>query len=390
MLSLRVTLKNSNIYFVIALIIWISFFPPPLQLRYHLLTNIFLVLSFAVIFAGKGFSMFKLNDYPLWVFLVAISINIFFAQQKNVAFKAYLNLAIPMFFIYYLISGSFSSVKSFSLLAKTICLSSIIVSLIGIFESLFGYNPLYEHFIKNPYYLRYITGFVRPVSTQLNATPLGGYLLGCLPFNYLLFRRDSSSFKLLGAIGIVLNSVVIILTFSRCALFGLLSIIVFFLFAQRNYLLIIVLLVLLFVFIYLSSYLPYPLSKFGIHWITGDSALPISKQGALEMSHSFIKDHPEVEPQEQAVWSGDGILSAYRLTRWNMALSMLKDYPLTGLGLKHFRIRFNEYYPYKHRVPYDIMIADNMYLTILAEAGIFGLAGFLYLLFRCLKEDGVT
>lgn len=367
-----------NIYFIIALFIWTSFFPAPIHLKYHLFTNIFLTLIFLTLLARKHFSMFKLNDYPLWLFLIGISINVFFAQQKNVAFKAYLNLAIPMFFIYYLISESFSSEKSFGLLAKTICLSSIAVSLAGILESLFRYNILYEHFIENPYYLRFISGFARPMSFQFNPTPLGGYLLGCLPFNLLLFKKEGSYFKFLGAMGIVLNVVVIILTLSRCAFFGLISMSVFYLLAQKNYRLIFALFIILSVFIYMASYLPYPLSKFGVHWIIGDSG--------SGMPHSFIKEYPKAGLQDQVVRSGGGILSAYRLTRRNIALSMLKDYPLTGVGLMHFRIRFNEYYPYKHRVPYDIMIADNMYLTILAEAGIFGLIGFLIFVHSLLKR----
>jgi len=327
------------------------FFPKPLQKKYYLFTNILLILAFVILLIRKGRAVFKTNDYPLWVFLIAISINVLFAQSRLVAFKTYLDLAIPMFSIYYLVSEDFCSSKKFNLLAKTICLFSIIVSLGGIFESLFAFNPIYEHFIKNPYYQRYITGFVRPMSTQFNPAPLGGYLLGCLPFNYLLFRKYTSFFRLLGAIGVVLSTIVVILTFSRCALLGLIAMIVFYLFTQKNYRAIAILFITVFILIFISSYMPYPLNKFGIDGIIGG-----------------------------------GQLSTYRLDRFGMALRMVKDYPFKGVGFQHFRIRFYEYYPYKDKIPYEIMIADNMYLTILSETGIIGFLGFSGFIFSFLRK----
>jgi O-antigen ligase len=294
--------------------------------------------------------MFRLNDYPLWIFLVAISINVFFAQQKNIAFKTYLNLVIPMFFIY-LLSEIFASSKNFDVLAKTICFSSILVSSGGILEFLFGFNPLYEHYIQNPYYTRFIFGLVQPMSTQFNPTPLAGFLLGCFPFCYLLYKRDGSFFRLLGATGVVLNAVVIFLTFSRCAFLGFIVMIVFYLFAQRKYRSLYIFFIILLTLVLTFSYLPYPFFRFGTH-------------GLIE----------------------HGILNIPRIERFNMALRMFKDHPLTGLGFQHFRIRFYEFYPHKDKIPYEFMIADNMYLTLLSETGIIGFLGFSMLIFSLLKK----
>jgi len=336
-------LEYLNTTFIIALFIWISFFPQPIQEKYHLFTNISLVFIFLIIFAKKRFSIFKLNDYPLCIFLVTISINVLFAQQKNIAFKTYWDLAIPMFCIYYLMKEAFSSEKRFDLLAKTICLSSIFVSLGGILESLFRYNPIYEHFIRNPYYLRYITGFVRPMSTQFNPVVLGSYLLGALPFNFLLFKQGRPSFRLLAAMAIVLNVVVIIFTFSRGVFLGLIVMIIFYLFMQRKYRLIFTFFIGLVLFILLCSYLPYPFNRLG---------------------------------KEQMMVENRGILSDYRFTRCAMTWRIIKEHPLAGLGFQHFRSRFYEYSPSNYNVPYEFMIADNMYLTLLAETGIIGALGF--------------
>jgi len=258
-----------------------------------------------------------------------------------------------MFLIYYLVKESFSLPLEFDILVKTISILSILVSLGGIFESLFAFNPIYEYFIENPYYQRYITGFVRPMSTQYNPVVLGSYLLGCLPFNFLLFKQGKSFFRLLGATAIVLNIVVIILTFSRGVLLGLITMIGFYIFAKKRYRLLAIFFIFLFIFIFICSYLPYPLNRFG---------------------------------KDQMTVANRGILSSYRLARWVMTGHIIMDYPLTGLGFQHFRLRFYEYYPFQHIIPYEFMIADNMYLTILAETGIIGFLGFLMFILYFLSK----
>ena len=345
-------LKYLSLIAIIILFIWISFFPAPIQDQYHIASKVFLLLAFLVLLIRKRSSIFKPNDFPLWFFLVAIGINGFFAQQRDIAFSTYLDLAIPMFLIYYLVSDSLSSQARFNLLAKIICISSILVALLAILETIFAFNPLYEYFIENPYYGRYITYFVRPMSTQFNPAPLGSYMLACLPFNLLLFKQSRNFLRLLGATGIVLNVVVIILTFSRGVFLGLIAMILFYLFSQRKYRSVAIFLVILIIAVFVCSYLPYPFSKFGIELTVG----------------------------------GGGITSTYRVNRCIMTQRILKDYPFVGLGFQHFRIRFYEFYPEKAIVPYEFMIADNMYLTLLAETGLLGFFGFLLFVFSFLKR----
>jgi len=346
-------LKRINIIAVILLIIWISFFPEPIQGKYHLAAKIILGLAFLALLIRKHGSLFKRRDFPLWVFLIAIGINVFFAQKQDIALRTYLDLAIPMFMVYYLVREGFSRETEFNLLAKTICICSILVALGGIFEALFKFNPIYEYFLENPFYRRYITGFVRPMSTQFNPAVLGSYLLASLPFNLLLFKRNKTSFKFLGALGIVLNIVVIILTFSRGVFLGLIAIVVFYLFAQRKFRLMFVFFIILLTAITIFSYLPYPFSRFGKSQMTRENR---------------------------------GILSDYRFSRCIMTQRIIKDHPFIGLGFQHFRIRFYEYWPRESKELYEFMIADNMYLTILAETGTIGLLGFLIFIFSFFKR----
>ena len=169
-------------------------------------------------------------------------------------------------------------------------------------------------------------------------------MLGCLPFNFLLFRQEKGLFRFSGAAGGVLSTVIIILTFSRGVVLGLAGMLIFYFLVQKDYSKIIILFIVIFVFVLACSNLPYPFDRFG---------------------------------KDRMISGGDGISSNYRFTRCVMAKRIIRDFPLTGLGFRHFRIRFYEYYPDKHNVPYEFMIADNMYLTILAETGILGFLGFL-------------
>lgn len=353
---------------LVILIILISFFPQPLLVKYQLYIRTFLVFSFLIIFSQKRVSMFRRNDYPLWIFLIAISVNIFFAKNRGIALKTYLDLSIPMCVIYYLTSDSFSCEDKFSLFVKIVSLFSVAVSLGAILEVLLAFNPLYERFIENPFYERYITGFVRPMSTQFNPAALGGYLLGCLPFNYFLFKRDASFFKLLGAVGIVLNTVTIILTFSRSAFLGLIVMAAFYLLAQKSYRFLAILSIIVSIVMLSCSYSVYPFTRFGINRIIKNRLLPVSGK------HRPATASYDIKTRHRA----DGALTPYRLKRLNMMLCIMQDHPFVGLGFQHFRSRFQEYYPGKYkRVPYEKRIADNMHLTILAETGIIGFFGFL-------------
>ena len=70
-----------------------------------------------------------------------------------------------------------------------------------------------------------------------------------------------------------------------------------------------------------------------------------------------------------------------------MTKRIVRDHPFVGIGFQHFRSRFFEYYPGRRKdIPYEKRIADNMYLTILAETGIIGFVGFLIFLFSLLKS----
>ena len=143
---MNIILERFNIFIIILLLLSISFIPTPLLEQYHLFIKIFLVVTFLILLVRKTTSIFKLSDFFLWFFLIAIGINVLFAQKRNISLETYIDLVVPMFFIYYLVSHSLSYKKTnFNILAKTISMSSILVSLLAVFECLFAFNPIYEY-----------------------------------------------------------------------------------------------------------------------------------------------------------------------------------------------------------------------------------------------------
>lgn len=348
--------KRFSLVAIILLLIWISFFPLPLQEKYNLAVMGSLVLIFIFLFIKKRASMFKPSDLPLWFFLAAIGLNVLFSQQKGVAFRTYLDLAIPLFLIYYLVPEGMFTKDKLNLLARVICILSILVALGGVMDILLRINFIYEHFMPNPFYQRYKTDyFMRATSTQFHASVLGSYLIASLPFNFLLIKQTNSLSRLLGIVGTIIIFPVIILTFSRGVFLGLVAMLLFILYTAKDRRLVAIFFIILSIFLILSSYLPYPFSKLGLN--------------------GFFR-------------YGDSIFSSDRLQRYIMAGRIIKEHPFAGLGFQHFRIQFYEYFSGRETVPYEFMIADNMYLTMLAETGVIGFTGFFVFILSIFIKGG--
>jgi len=67
--------KYLNIFLIIILFIWISFFPQPIQDHYWIYVRIFLVIFLATLVLNKRYrrNLLTFQDFPLWVFLIKTS-----------------------------------------------------------------------------------------------------------------------------------------------------------------------------------------------------------------------------------------------------------------------------------------------------------------------------
>jgi putative inorganic carbon (HCO3(-)) transporter len=83
---------------------------------------------------------------------------------------------------------------------------------------------------------------------------------------------------------------------------------------------------------------------------------------------------------------------AGRAVLWSCALSMARDHWLTGVGMENFRV-LKVHYGFPNVGMAEVMRynAHNVYLEMLADLGIVGLASFLWLLLGTfLRTDGVA
>ncbi|MFA6383763.1 MAG: O-antigen ligase family protein [Candidatus Omnitrophota bacterium] len=342
---------------VIALLGVVSFCPPFILERRPFLVLGCLLFVFAALVANKGFAILRKSDLPLWIFLAAFGMNVLFARDKSAAWNTYINLSVTMLCVYYVTAEAVTSARKFDILVKMICLFTVLSALLGIIDTVAGWNPLYEFYLQNPYYDRYKdSGFLRAMSTHCNPAILGTYLIAGCPFLILVARsqKDMPN-KIAGAVMLAMVIAAVLLTCSRGVFIALTgSLLLLFAFLNRNktgYIVLILAAVL--IFIVVCSFLPYPFAKYGI-------------QGF--------------------VFSGDGIISQYRLSRVAMAYDMFASAPFSGVGFQHFRLLFNGYNPLPYPETYEFMIADNMYLTILAETGAVGFLGFCVFVFFVFKK----
>ena len=340
----------------IILFAWISFFPQPIQDLYGIFVRIFLGIFLLILLLERKYLnyLFSFQDWPLWLFVICLWPNIFIATDKSLALSTYFYLTITLIFLFYIGKGLFVSEKDRITIGVIICICSGLVAFIAILELYFGKNIIYENFIANPFYVRYVGHYPRPMSTQLNPAVLGSYLLGCLPFSFSLLKNKY--LRLLGILTSILCVIVIFLTFSRGVFLGLLALLLFYLWKIHKKRL----------------------------YFTFIACLAI-----LMAACSFSKNSNLYRLGFKRMVSGsyDSVVSEYRLTRLKMTFRILKDHPFIGIGFNHFRLRFKEYCDKKDiNELYEFMIPDNMYLTFLAETGIIGTAGFLTFIFTLLKR----
>lgn len=335
-----------DVLLFIVLFAWISFFSQPVQDRYEIFGRAFLAI-FLLILTLRQRKLFSLQDWPFWIFLLGIFPGIIKATDPGVALKTYLYLSLNGFFVFYIGKMLVGSGKNMNSLSIVICLCSIMVSLVGFFEAVYGFNPIYKYFIANPYYNRYISDVVRPMATLFNPAPLATYCLFTWPFGILLSKQAGPKIRLLGYVTIVLNVACLIMTFSRGTFLGLILMSFCYLLLSKRYKDMLIFGIVMLIILIILEFLPYPFCRFSFKGI--------------------------------GIY-GTGIFSDYRLLRAKMSWEMFKSHPLFGVGLNHFRVLFDNFCPFKYMlqyIDYEVKIADNMHLTLLAETGISGLIGFM-------------
>jgi O-antigen ligase len=275
--------------------------------------------------------------------MIALLPGTFFSQEKWLANDSFLRLVIYASLGY--VTGREVAGNKGKLGDICVVISSCvaIVALFGLLEVLLlKRNFIYDVLVPNFFYARYAGA--RSMSTQTNPTILGSYLTVGVPFFAYFFFEKERRYKVFSALNIFIGSIVLVLTFSRTVFLGFIAEIFLLLklFKKRMLLFLVSIAVILFV-------------------VGG------SLSNSNLMSRYGIKGI--------LFGGGDSIISYYRFSRVAISFAMLKEHPFCGIGYGNLRENFLKYSVRKD-TPFEFRIADNMYLTLLAETGIIGLMGF--------------
>ena len=275
----------------------------------------------------------------LIIFLFLVSAITSYAMVKSI--QIWLIYAVFMGF-FFVVVNTIKTKKQFFDLATVIVISSLAVCAYGIMQYVFGWNTTQSWMDEEMF-----TGIkMRIYSTLENPNVLGEYILLTLPIAIGLMwtKKGALSKVFYGGISIVLF-VAIILTYSRGCWIGLLLAAAVFVTFVAGKLWGLVLIVLPFIPMFLPE--------------------------------SIIERFSSIGNMQDSSTS-------YRVFIWFGTILMLKDFWITGIGLGSEA--FEQIYPFYSYSSIVAPHAHNLFLNLLAETGVAGIATFIIILFVILKR----
>ena len=356
------SLKTILIIFIILLIGWISLGGEYLQDKYKDFTFLGLGFFLLISLIYKLPEKFSLADYMLFSYIFLLTWGLNFCENKPIALHYYTLFVLPIPLLYFSLH---SKGKELIIpIAWIFFVFSLCIAIIGILELISRRNIIYELWINNYFYERFIQDTPRIMSTQMHPTVFGSFLLGCVPFSYFLFSHLRKPYKILIAMAIIVIVLGVIVSFSRGNILGLTVLSIVYLLITKKIRYVKIVVVSLVGLIIISSTLL-------------SNQLNFSRFSTRSLTSGWWKSEKE---------------------KGTIALKMLKDHPFMGAGLKHYHLNFDRYSSerYKHierslkqrgHDPSEWKIADNMYFSLLAETGLLGFSSFILFLLLLFKDS---
>jgi O-antigen ligase len=322
----------------------------------------FVLLCHYLIGLSNGQEKFKFYptiSVPALLFLVLSGISAFKSADLTFSFANFF-LMVKSYFIFLYFANRIKTSEDLSIIIFALCASVLFQSFIGALQYLSGGSFMKGVFgVPQSAYTMKITGtyvLSRVGGTVGHPNVLARYLCFCIPiiFCYVLVGRHTS-LRMLAAIAVLGAGLTLILTLSRgsWAALGLASF--YLLYKILNY--------------YLKSRV-----KAIVIVLLLNFALSLSIFGLFEdVRHRLLED--------------DYGAAASRIPMAMVAWNIIKENPLSGVGLNNYtramnkydRTRNNQSYGFPHPV-------HNSYLLIAAESGIPALAMFIWLIVSTIKN----
>ena len=290
------------------------------------------------------------NDFK-WKFdgigffiIIFIAVYLVAAVTSFAPVKSFSIWAIYFVFmaVYFVIINSVNTKKLLNNLLTCFVISGFLVCLYGVAQYLFGWDTTQAWMDEE----MFTDIKMRIYSTLGNPNVLGEYILLVLPVSIgLMWTRRSAAAKIVYAGISALMFAALILTFSRGCWIGLL--------------------------VAAAIFITFAAGKL---WGFGLLALPIIP---MVLPESIINRFMSIGDMEDSSTS-------YRVYIWMGTLAMMKDFWISGIGMG--QEAFTQVYPF---YSYNAIVAPhshNLFLQILVESGVAGIAVFLLVVFLFLRR----
>lgn len=129
------------------------------------------------------------NEWLLWLFVFSVSTRLLSVLNLEWAIHRYYLFIIPGLLLYFIGKALAVRQKTRSVF-YSLCIFGTIVAIIGIAETIFKKNIIYEYLVPNTFYYRYIISFPRIMSTQLHPAVLGTFMIACIGSVIFLFLNS--------------------------------------------------------------------------------------------------------------------------------------------------------------------------------------------------------
>ena len=322
----------------------------------YLIPTIYLtdILILTLLVCNKGLSFVTVVKSSFFVFLLCLLPSIIFASSPIPAIYKYLKLIELVLFSLW-VKQNINLKKHLQPIITILTLSTLFQSLLALTQwfkqsSLFGYYFLGEQpFTSASVGIDKITWFtgaikIPPMGTFPHPNVLGGFLAVVLPLILYMGLNSNTRLRTLCYTSFLLGLLTLFLTFSLSAWLAFLLIglplTLKKIFKVRN---------LKFIFIY---------------------------SGLFLILFSFATKFTFLAPQSSF---------SRRSQLTQIALKSFTHSPIVGVGLNNFTINM-EHYGYITSTTRFLQPVHNIFLLILSETGLIGLAGFLYLLGSKLQQ----
>lgn len=289
----------------------------------------------------KSFFTEKLNfNHALFLFLFVNLVSAIFSSVPRLSMNAFFFKLLEYVLIFVIIRDTIKTKLRYQVIGWILCLSLFFIGFDGVFQ-IFTKHDLFRH--RGLFQGRVTASFINP-------NDLGSYLITLIPLVLaIIFVKFNAKIRALLIIGAILVVSILVLTFSKGAIFAFILALIFFGgYFKKRY----TFLILLF-FIAMIILLPLLFNPYSVDLVKRILFFA-SDAGAID--RKFL---------------------------WSAALRMFIAKPIFGVGLGTF---MENYHIFWVRPTGEIAYAHNCYLQTLAETGIIGLGAFLLLLFIWLRK----